>query len=226
MARADRRRAGVTALALTAASCAASTAFAHGPPGGTGYVSTFVALQPNVVGVTVTVLGRDDRLQLVNYSGKRVVVLGYQNEPFISFDRTGVYENTRSPSTYVSRARDGVAPVPPSADAKAEPRWVRVSQGSSFAWHDHRIHWMGGQPPPAVRKAPNEEHRIFDWRVPANADGERFVIQGFLGYRPRAATSDGGLPTWVVVLVPTLGAVALLGVALGARRLRRRAPSS
>jgi hypothetical protein len=226
VARADLGRAGVATVALSAAACAASGALAHGPAGGTGYISTFVALQPNVVGVSVRVLGGDDRIQLVNYSGKRILVLGYQNEPFISFDATGVYENVRSPSTYVSRSRNGVAPVPPSADAKADPRWVRVSQGSSFAWHDHRIHWMGVQPPPAVRKAPKDEHRIFDWRVPASADGERFVIAGFLGYRPRPGGSgDGGLPTWALVLVPTLGAVALLGVALGARRLRQRAPS-
>src|SRR6266516_2583656 len=38
--------------------------------------STAAALQPNVLGVSVAVIGGDDRLRLSNYSGKTIVILG------------------------------------------------------------------------------------------------------------------------------------------------------
>ena len=43
-------------------------------------------------------------------------------------DRTAVYENVRSPATYLSRVRDPAkASVPASADPKAAPRWRKVA---------------------------------------------------------------------------------------------------
>jgi hypothetical protein len=213
--------------ALAVALAAAPMAAAHGPAGsGFGYISTFAALDPPVLGVSVTVLGGDDRLQLRNYSGKTVEVLGYADEPFLRFAKTGIYENVRSPATFLSRVRDlGNLKVPGSVDAQAKPRWRKVSAGSSFAWHDHRIHWMGRTPPPAVTKAPGEEHRIFAWRVPARADGSAFLIKGFLGYRPApAATGGSSTRSWEIVLLAVLAGAIAFAVAEGARRLRRRAP--
>ena len=74
------------------ARCAAHRA--HGGSTLTGYVSTFSALDPPVLGVIVNVLGGDDRLRLSNYSGKTVVILGYEGEPFLRFAEAGVFENT------------------------------------------------------------------------------------------------------------------------------------
>jgi hypothetical protein len=37
--------------------------------------------------------------------------------------------------------------LPPEADAEAEPDWKAVGDGGAYAWHDHRAHWMGGNPP-------------------------------------------------------------------------------
>src|SRR5688572_17371795 len=97
-----RRLLGVLAAWLLLAPAAAS----HGPAGGQGYVSTVAGLEPNVLGVQVAVLGGDDRLRLANYSGKTIVVLGYDGEPFLRFAEDGVFENVRSPATYLSRERD------------------------------------------------------------------------------------------------------------------------
>ncbi len=206
----------------------APAAAGHGPAGGgQGYVSTVAGLQPNVLGVLVSVLGGDDRLRVANYSGKTIEVLGYQGEPFLRFGKDGVYENVRSPATYLSRERDPAkAKVPASADPKAAPRWRKVaSAGESFVWHDHRIHWTGSKPPPIVQAAPDEIHRIFRWRIPARADGENFVVAGFLGYAPtpQAETDDGTSP-WLLAVA--LGTTLLAAVALGAgaRRTRRRTP--
>jgi hypothetical protein len=222
------RLAAVTAAALLAAPAAS----AHGPAGGgAGYVSTVAGMQPNVLGVNVSVLGGDDRLRLANYSGKTIVVLGYDGEPFLRFAESGVYENLRSPATYLSRVRDPrQAKVPSSADGQAPARWRRVAPGgASFVWHDHRIHWTGLEPPRVVRGEPDAIHRIFRWRIPARADGEPFVVAGFLGYAPDdAAAADGEEETsaWLLaaVLVASLLGVAAL-VVTGVRRTRRRTPA-
>ena len=170
--------------------------------GGFGYVSTFAALDPPIVGVSVAVLGGDDRLQLTNYSGKTVEVLGYADEPFLRFAKTGVYENVRSPATFLSRVRDlGNLQVPSSVDAQAQPRWRKISAGSSFCLARSPHPLMGRKPPPVVTKAPGREHRIFAWRVPARADGSAFLIKGFLGYRPApAAASGSSARSWQIVL--------------------------
>jgi hypothetical protein len=215
---------GAVALASSAA------ALAHGPIGGVqGYVSTISALEPNVLGVNVAVIGGDDRLRLANYSGKTIDVLGYDGEPFLRFSSAGVYENLRSPAAYLSRVRDPAkATVPRSADPKAAPRWHRIGAGTaSFVWHDHRIHWTRTQPPKVVRDEPDEIHRIFSWRVPGHADGKPFAISGFLGYAPVAhAEEGGGTSAWLVAGV--IGGSLLAAAALwaGARRSRRRAPAS
>jgi hypothetical protein len=212
--------------ALVAALALASSAAAHGPfGGGVGYVSTVSGLSPPVLGVVVTVLGGDDRLQLVNYSGKTVTIDGYQGEPFVRFTSTGVYENVRSPATYQSLVRDpSKAPMPPSADAKAPPVWRKVSEGSTFAWHDHRIHWTHRELPAVIKKAPRETHLIFRWRVPGHAGPKRFAVEGFLGYRPPPDATNGGTSIWwIAALVGGLAAAVGIGAEEARRRTRRRA---
>jgi len=71
----------------------------------TGYVSTVSAVVPNVLGVNALVLGGDDRLRISNYSGKTIVILGYEGEPYLRFDTSGVYANVRSPAAHLNRFR-------------------------------------------------------------------------------------------------------------------------
>jgi hypothetical protein len=213
--------------ALAAGLLLAPAAAAHGPVGGgQGYVSTVAGLEPNVLGVFVSVLGGDDRLRLVNYSGKTIVVLGYDREPFLRFAKNGVYENVRSPATYLSRERDPAkARVPASADPKATPRWRKVGAGvASYVWHDHRIHWTKSELPPVVQQAPDQIHRIFRWRIPARANGQPFVVLGFLGYAPSPNAGEDATSRWLPAAV--IGASLLVAAALGAgaRRAWRRAP--
>ena len=210
----------VTMLALPAGSNA------HPGSALTGYVSTASAVVPNVLGVNALVLGGDDRLRVSNYSGKTIVILGYQGEPYLRFDKTGVYANTFSPAAHLNRFRLPRPLKPGVADPRAAPRWRRVAPGVTYEWHDHRIHWTGRRPPSGVRDHPDRIQRIFTWRVPGRADGAPFAITGFLGYAPdRSATKqdDSGSTSWL--LIAGLGAAALLAlVGVGARRARRRAP--
>jgi hypothetical protein len=219
-----KKRAFLLALAALAAPMAAT---GHRGSTLTGYVSTVSAVVPNELGVNALVLGGDDRLRLSNYSGKTVVILGYEGEPYLRFAKTGVYANTLSPAAHLNRFRRPRVLKPGIADSSAPPHWRRVAPGVTYEWHDHRIHWTGDQPPAGVREHPDRIQRIFTWRVPGRADGARFAITGFLGYAPDPSkqATDGGTSGWLLgagLAGGVLAAAALVGA--GARRARRRAP--
>jgi hypothetical protein len=220
------------AVAAGAVGCAlalASSAAAHDRTGtARGYVSTVASIQPNVLGLGAFVVGGDDRLLLRNLSGKQILILGYDGEPYLRFTPRGVYENVRSPATYLNRVRFPNGPVPGHADPTAEPKWKLVAAGVSYGWHDHRIQWMHRTPPRAVAAAPRRPHKIFDWKVPGTAGGKRFAVAGFLGYtpppvQPAEPPQNDGDPAWAVPAAAGLGALAVL--ALMYRGFRRRKPT-
>jgi hypothetical protein len=190
-----------------AALAAASGAWAHGGTRSTGYVSTFSNLEPNVLGITVNIFGRDNTISLSNLSGKKVVVLGSTGKPYLRFARNRVDENLRA------------------ADPAARPHWRKVATGPSYAWHDHRIVWTGNEKPAVVRRAPREPHLVFRWALRATADGKPFLIKGFLGWAPTPEPKGDGTSTWVYAAIGGAGIAALAALVLGlrARRARRRA---
>ena len=200
---------------------AAPSAFAHGGSRSTGYVSTFAATVPNVLGVSANVSGPENLMRVTNYSGKTVVVFGVSGEPYLRFTRAAVYENKASPTTYLNASR----PVPAFAAHRSKPRWTQVARGPSYTWHEHRIVWTGSQPPASVRDEPDKAHLIFNWRIPAAAAGTRFRLTGFLGWVPPArGAGDGGTSPWLIAGVVAGGLLVAAGVGLGARRVVRRAP--
>jgi hypothetical protein len=219
--RASVLAAGAAALALALAAPAA----AHGPTATRGgYISHISALQPSMLGVLVNVIGTDDWLRLSNYSGKEIVILGYQGEPYLRFDGTGVFQNVRSPAVYVNKLRGFGGLVPDHADATALPEWRKVAGGASFKWRDHRIYWARQEPPPGVQKNPDRIQKVFDWRVPGRADGSPFAITGILGYAPPLGSPDDGrnwaLSAFVAAAV-LLTVLAVIGLWVAHRRSRR-----
>jgi hypothetical protein len=142
------------------------------------------------------------------------VILGYEGEPYLRFDEDGVWRNTRSPATYLNDDRYGAGVVPADADSDASPRWEHLSDGSTWDWHDHRIHWMSTLDPPVVQRDPNTAHHILDWNVPGLIDGGRFVIEGRLDYEP---PDVGGRPPLAYLAAP-LVAVVLVGLLVRRRR--------
>ena len=94
------------AAAAAAALVLAAPAAAHGPTATqAGYVSNVNAVLPNVLGLSANVVGGDVWLRLSNYSGKEIVILGYQGEPYLRFGHDEVFQNMRAPTTYVNRFR-------------------------------------------------------------------------------------------------------------------------
>ena len=161
----------------------------------------------------------DERLELVNKSGKTLLVYGYAHEPYLRFDPNGVFENVLSPATYLNEDRYGTTKLPAKASPEAAPKWRRVAAGSTYSWHDHRIHWMSPVLPPSVQKDKGKPSHIFDWKVEATAEGKPIAISGTLDWVPPAGkgTSAG---VKALIAVGVAAALALLGF-LGLR-LRRR----
>jgi hypothetical protein len=199
-------------IALTGA-LTASPALAH--KGNPNYESRVLRVAPAQSGVRVTVLNRDDRLEIVNSSQRTVLIRGYLDEPYARIDRDGTVEvNTDSEAYYLNRDRDGETKAPAGVDSKGAPRWKRVSRTGRFEWHDHRMHWMGKGRPEQVRDE-SERTKVFDWSIPIEVDGRKGKIAGDLWWTP---TPGGDLP---------IGAIAgfagvAIALSIGVFVIRRR----
>jgi hypothetical protein len=204
-------------LALTAAVAAllAPGAEAHFGTGKLGYRSRILAVKPPVRGLDLKVLYGDDQIWLDNRSGKTIVIRGYGGEPYLRFGPPGIYINGNSPAVYLNRDRFGQTKPPTSAKVNARPDWQKLAGGELWAWHDHRIHYMSPIAPPAIRDAPRKPHHVFDWKVPATANGKRFFITGTLDYKPPPRQAE-----FPVELTIALGALIVAGM-VGLFALRR-----
>jgi hypothetical protein len=171
-------------VVAVAALVACPAALAHGDGAARGFRSAVESIRPAPSGLTVRVLDSDDELQLRNETGRTIVILGYDGEPYLRFSASGVFRNARSPASYLNLDRYAKVDVPAEADPKAAPRWERVATGSIWSWHDHRIHWMSPIDPPRVRANPDRPQHVFDWKVPGRIEGRRLAISGRLDYSP------------------------------------------
>jgi hypothetical protein len=211
---------GAAAAALVALFAVAPTAAAH--EGNPNYRSQVRAITPAIDGLEAQVLNYDDRIELRNEGNSTVVVEGYRDEPYLRFKPEGTVEvNRRSPAAYLNEDRFAKVSVPRSADPTAPPEWEIVSRTGRYDWHDHRIHWMAASPPPRVREDEEARTKVFDWRLPVAAAGERSVIRGSLVWLGK---DSGGFP---IAAAASLAAAILGGAVLAAlvRRRRRRRPS-
>jgi hypothetical protein len=130
-------------------------------PRPTDFRSRVVAVTPAVPGVEVRVVDLGARIELTNRTRSEVLVLGYEDEPYLRVGPRGVYENLHSAATYIDRStRGGVVPLGVDTSPTARPEWRKISDGDTARWHDHRAHWMGGSLPPLVVTAPGRFHHI------------------------------------------------------------------
>jgi hypothetical protein len=216
------RRAGLVVVAALAAVLAlAAPAAAHGgeAPNGADYRTRVTGLGPARPGLTVRVVEAGAQLELVNRTGRPVEVIGYTGEPYLRVGPDGVYENLRSPATYLNRTLTGEVTLPAAADPAAPPDWRRVDDGPVVRWHDRRVRWQEDAPPPSVRADPTREQRVRDWVVPLRDGAEPVEIRGTLDWVP----PPDPYPWWVAAALGFLavGAAGLLaaGTRAGARAL-------
>lgn len=188
-----RRLAITAAISIVLLLSSTTPATAHGGPGGesapaTNYRTRLRSVEPEVRGISVRVIDAGSRLELTNDTGKDVLILGYEDEPYLRITDDGVFENTRSPTTYQNADRYARTAVPPAADADAEPTWRRVTGGQTARWHDHRAHWMGLEDPPAVDANRDREHVVNpDWVIPVRVGDQEVEVRGDLTWVPGPA---------------------------------------
>lgn len=191
-------------VVLTAAPASADPA----KPG--DYRSTVTRTDPTVPGITVKVVGGDGFLDLTVQPGHDVTVLGYAGGPWLHVRPDGtVEENQLSPATFLNSSRFASTPAPTDVTEDTEknspPVYKTVGSGGTFAWHDHRIHWMSPQPKAgAVRGqiVPDFE----DWKVPMIVDGTTVTVHGQLFY----AKSVSPIP-WFGLAIVVAAAAVLIG---------------
>jgi hypothetical protein len=210
---AGRRAAIVVAVAALLVAVGAAPAAAHAVGGAqaSNYQTRILSIEPVVPGLTVEVADAGARLRVRNRTGREVTVLGYAGEPYLRVGPGGVFENRRSPATYLNRARINPAPPPPDASADAPPLWHRIGGGDTVTWHDHRAHWMGASDPPEVKAAPNRTHLVVPgWQAELRVGNQPVRVSGDLRWVP-------GPSPWPWVAI----AVAWLLLVMVASRQRR-----
>ena len=196
-------RALALAVALVVLTAGPAGADAAGP---SDFRSEVTRLAPGADGVEAEVRGGDSFLELRVEEGHEVLVEGYNGEPYLRFGADGTVErNRRSPATYLNDDRRGEVELPGAADAEAEPEWEQVADDGTYAWHDHRIHWMQDTSPP-VDRGQRVPGAYDPWRVPLLVDGDRVEVQGTLTY----AEDVSPLP-WLVGAAAGGGALAWAG---------------
>jgi hypothetical protein len=202
-----RRAAVVSAWAAALLLAPASPALAD-PAGPTDYRSEVIAVDPAVPGLHAEAIGGDSFLVLTVDPGLTVEVVGYRGEPYLRFLPDGTVErNERSPSAYLNEDRYAEVEIPEGATPDAEPSWVVVATDGSYAWHDHRTHWMNEARPPGR----SQGDQILEGVVPLIVNGEEVDVTVISVWEPA--------PSPLRVALGGIAGIAAVAVAVRFRRL-------
>lgn len=180
----------------------AGPALAHGRGSDASNYESTITAEPGPDELEWRVINSDEYLQLVNPLDEEVVIPGYSGEPYLRIGPDGVFQNLNSQATYVNEDRFGQTVVPPDVNPGADPEWEQISDGSSHAWHDHRIHWMATALPPGVSTAPDEVQLVNAWTVPFEVGGEAYELEGELTWVPGGSALVWLIPALLLVSAP------------------------
>ena len=201
-----RRVATVFLLCIAVVGLVAGPAAAHGRGSESTNFDSRILEAPELDGITWEIYGGDQFLAVTNTSDAELIVPGYSDEPYLRVGPDGVFTNLASEATYVNADRYAeVGAIPENVGPEHEPRWEQVSDEPSYAWHDHRIHWMSPMLPPAVTDT-TKTTVINPWEVAFTLDGKDYTVSGELLWVPPPSP----VPWLGGALVVT--AVALLGL--------------
>jgi hypothetical protein len=152
--------AAVTLLALPIGAGAHGVASAD-------YATTIKGLEPAGLPIDVKVVN-GDQLRIQNLGDQVVTLCGYTTkcEPYARISSKGVFVNENSQAYFTNQETDNYAAVPDDA-GKGPAKWVRVRRTPAFfTYHDHRVHWMGGNTaPPGVDKSSSAKQKVQDGEV-------------------------------------------------------------
>ena len=184
--------------------------------------SVIDSVTPAQPGLKLQVLGFDQNFQLMNRTGKVVVVRGYEGEPYLRLLPDGtVQQNRNSPATYLNEDRYATTTVPKTAGADKPVAWQTLDKTGRVTWHDHRMHWMTTSTPPSVKNE-SQKTKIFNYKVGLDVGGKPVTLRGTLFW---VGPPGGGMPVAAVaaLLLLVVGSIALV-VMVRRRRSAGTAP--
>ena len=160
------------------------------PAGPSDFRSEVTGVTPERRAWHAEIRGGDAFLELPVDEGHTVIVEGYEGEPYLRFQPDGTVERNRlSTATYLNDDRRGAGVTIPAdaqaADADTPPEWEAIADGGTYAWHDHRVHWMEDAVAQRRRAASGSPGAYDPWRVPLVVDGAPGEVQGILIYEER-----------------------------------------
>lgn len=185
--------------------------------GNPNFQSEITSVKPEALadGLKIETYNFDDGVRLTNDTGREVVVLGYEEEPYVRISADGLVEvNLNSPTFYQNEDRWANVEIPERADAEADPEWEKVDNSGQYSWHDHRSHYMVDKVPPQV-KDESQETKVFDYEIPLEVDGKPVTASGTLTWMGPQSTAFPVLPFIILAGGVLVGLVVL-------RRQRRR----
>ena len=140
-------------IAIIAAAMLAPAGVTHADPAEpTDFATEIVAIEPATPAIRLGVVGGDSFVEMTVEPDNEVVVLGYWGEPYLRFNPDGtVEENRRSPTVAENASRFGGSSPTGGGQTTGDSQWVEVASDRSYAWHDHRAHWMSREPPAGER---------------------------------------------------------------------------
>jgi hypothetical protein len=215
-------RLGRTLLVATTILLGAPTIAHADAAGPTDYRSSITSIEPPSDVIDVTIEGGDSFVRAAVDPGHELIVLGYADEPYLQISADGVVShNVRSLATYYNEQRYGSDRIPDTVDDEAPPEWERIGTGGSWAWHDHRAHWMEREPP--IGLEPGES--LPAQAIPVLVDGEPVTIEVTTTLQPGPSmwpTAFGLLVGLQIVLLAAFAGpatTALAGLVLAAMAL-------
>lgn len=147
--------------------------------------------------VNVEIVGGEAYVR-VSSGGTSVVVRGYENEEYLRIDPDGsTWVNMLSRTRAINDDRYGRISLDGDYSTTGE-KWVRKGSDGSVMWHDHRVHWMNPDFPPAT----DERGLIQTFEIVADVDASTTVIAGSLYLRPMA-----GMWWWAFALAGIVAAM-------------------
>ena len=165
----------------------AAPASAHGVGGiqPTNYRTTVAPITPAVRGLELRSVDLGNRLELENTTGRDVIVVGYEGEPYLRVGPRGTFENTHSPAVYLNKSANTTPrTLPKTADPAAPPEWRKVSSSTTARWHDHRAHWMGTSDPGIVARDRGSPHLIQRFTIHLRLADRKLSARGAVLWEP------------------------------------------
>jgi hypothetical protein len=155
-------------LSCSALSLLIPAAVAHGHGSeDANYRTTIVSIEPEGLPVDVRMTSGDE-IRFENEGDEDLVLCGYEAdtcEEWVKIGPDGVFVDRNSKAYFSNAEEDQMGEVP--ADAGSGPaKFERVRETPAFyAYHDHRVHWMGRALPPGVDESDPSTQKVMDGTV-------------------------------------------------------------